>query len=84
MNSDEIRDKIYEIIVKQLEVEKDKLTPETKYAEDLGADSLDTAELVMLFEDEFQINVSDDAEGKIKTIGDTVAYIAEQLQSKEG
>ncbi len=84
MNSDEIRDKIYEIIVKQLEVDREKLTPETKYAEDLGADSLDTAELVMLFEDEFQINVSDDAEGKIKTVGDTVTYIAEQLQKKEG
>ena len=83
MNSNEIQEKVYEIICKQLEVSKEKLTPETKYAEDLGADSLDTAELVMLFEDEFQINVSDDAEGKIKTVGDTVNYIGEQLATKE-
>lgn len=83
MNTNEIQEKVYEIICKQLEVSKEKLTGETKYAEDLGADSLDTAELVMLFEDEFQINVSDDAEGKIKTVGDTVQYIQEQLASKD-
>ena len=82
MSKDEIKDKVVEIICKQLEQPKEKVTMETKYAEDLGADSLDTAELVMEFEDEFDINISDDAEGKIKTVGDTVTYIEEQIKKK--
>jgi len=82
MTKDEIKDKVVEIISKQLEQPKEKVTMETKFAEDLGADSLDTAELVMEFEDEFDINISDDAEGKIKTVGDTVNYIEEQLKKK--
>ncbi|MCW8131790.1 MAG: acyl carrier protein [Planctomycetota bacterium] len=82
MTKDEIKDKVVEIICKQLEQPKEKVTMETKFAEDLGADSLDTAELVMEFEDEFDINISDDAEGKIKTVGDTVSYIEEQIKKK--
>ncbi|MBI3829652.1 MAG: acyl carrier protein [Planctomycetes bacterium] len=82
MTKDEIKDKVVEIICKQLEQPKEKVTMETKFAEDLGADSLDTAELVMEFEDEFDINISDDAEGKIKTVGDTVNYIEEQIKKK--
>ena len=84
MESAAIKDKVVEIICKQLEQPKEKVTMETKYAEDLGADSLDTAELVMEFEDEFDINISDDAEGKIKTVGDTVTYIEEQIKKKAG
>ena len=82
MEQEAIKDKVVEIICKQLEVSKEKVNLETKYAEDLGADSLDQAELVMGFEDEFDINISDDAEGKIKTVGDTVTYIGEQLKKK--
>jgi len=82
MTHDEIKTKVCEIISKQLEQPLEKITVETKYAEDLGADSLDQAELVMEFEDEFDINISDDAEGKIKTVGDTVNYIEEQLKKK--
>lgn len=82
MTKDEIKDKVVEIICKQLEQPKEKVTMETKFAEDLGADSLDTAELVMEFEDEFDINISDDAEGKIKTVGDTVTYIEDQIKKK--
>jgi acyl carrier protein len=55
---------------------------ETRYTEDLGADSLDQAELVMEFEDEFDINIPDDAEGKIKTVGETVKFIEEQISKK--
>ncbi len=84
MESAAIKDKVVEIICKHLEQPKEKITMETKYAEDLGADSLDTAELVMEFEDEFDINISDYAEGKIKTVGDTVTYIEEQIKKKAG
>ena len=77
-----IKDKVVEIISQKLDVPKEKVTMETKFAEDLGADSLDQAELVMEFEDEFDINIPDDAEGKIKTVGDTVKFVEEQLAKK--
>jgi acyl carrier protein len=83
MEDNEIKQKVIDIIAQQLDVEKEKITLETKYAEDLGADSLDTAELVMEFEDEFEISVPDDAEGKIRTVGDTVMFIKEQLVAKK-
>lgn len=82
MDSSEIKEKVMGIICLKLDVTKEKVTMETKYAEDLGADSLDQAELVMEFEDEFNINIPDDAEGKIKTVGDTVKFIEEQLSKK--
>jgi acyl carrier protein len=71
---------VIEIIAKQLEVDKAKIQRETKIAEDLGADSLDRAEMVMDLEDEFDVNIPDDAESKIKTVGDTVAFIEEQMK----
>jgi acyl carrier protein len=83
MESAAVKDKVVEIIAQKLDVSKEKVSMETKYAEDLGADSLDQAELVMEFEDEFDINIPDDAEGKIKTVGDTVKFIEEQLSSKK-
>jgi acyl carrier protein len=82
MDSAAVKDKVVDIICQKLDVSKDKVTMETKFAEDLGADSLDQAELVMEFEDEFDINIPDDAEGKIKTVGDTVKFIQEQLTKK--
>ena len=82
MDSAAVKEKVVEIICQKLEVSKEKVTPETKYAEDLGADSLDQAELVMEFEDEFDINIPDEAEGKIKTVGDTVKFIEDQLKNK--
>jgi acyl carrier protein len=82
MESAALKDKVVDIICQKLDVAKDKVTMETKYAEDLGADSLDQAELVMEFEDEFDINIPDDAEGKIKTVGDTVKFIEEQVGKK--
>jgi acyl carrier protein len=82
MDSAAVKDKVVDIICQKLDVSKEKVTMETKFAEDLGADSLDQAELVMEFEDEFDINIPDDAEGKIKTVGDTVKFIEEQLTKK--
>jgi len=77
-----IKDKVVDIICQKLDVTKEKVNMETKYAEDLGADSLDTAELVMEFEDEFDINIPDDAETKIRTVGDTIKFIEEQVGKK--
>ncbi|MFH0939856.1 MAG: acyl carrier protein [Planctomycetota bacterium] len=82
MESVAVKDKIVDIICQKLDVSKEKVSMETKYAEDLGADSLDQAELVMEFEDEFDINIPDDAEGKIKTVSDTVKFIEEQIAKK--
>jgi acyl carrier protein len=82
MENSSIKDKVVDIICQRLEVPKEKVTMETKYQEDLGADSLDIAELVMEFEDEFDINIPDDAENKIKTVGDTVKFIEEQSGKK--
>ncbi|MCY3022453.1 MAG: acyl carrier protein [Planctomycetota bacterium] len=82
MESQNVKDKVVDIICQKLDVAKEKVTMETKYTEDLGADSLDQAELVMEFEDEFDINIPDEAEGKIKTVGDTVKFIEELISKK--
>ena len=82
MDSAAVKEKVTDIICQKLDVAREKVSMETKFSEDLGADSLDQAELVMEFEDEFDINISDDAETKIKTVGDTVKFIEEQLSKK--
>jgi acyl carrier protein len=79
----EITQKVVDIVAEQLDVSKDQITPETSFVDDLGADSLDIAELVMEFEDEFDLNIPDDQQG-IKTIGDAVNYIETQLKQKGG
>jgi len=79
----EITQKVTDIVADQLDVSKDQITPETSFVDDLGADSLDIAELVMEFEDEFDLNIPDDQQG-IKTIGDAVNYIESQLKQKAG
>ncbi len=73
--SDNIESKVKEIIVEQLGVEADKVTTDAKFIEDLGADSLDTVELVMAFEDKFGIEVPDEEAEKLKSVADVVAYI---------
>jgi acyl carrier protein len=80
---DEIVKKITDIVVEQLDVSKDQVTMETRFVDDLGADSLDLAELVMEFEDEFDLNIPDDQQG-IKTIGDAVNYVESELKKKGG
>jgi len=71
----DIEAKVKEIIVEQLSVNPDDVTAEAKFLEDLGADSLDIVELVMAFEEEFELDIPDEEAEKIRTVGDAVAYI---------
>ncbi|MCK9452201.1 MAG: acyl carrier protein [Bacteroidales bacterium] len=73
----EIKDKIVSIIVDKLGVEAAEVTNEASFTNDLGADSLDTVELIMEFEKEFNIAIPDDQAEKIGTVGDAVKYIEE-------
>ena len=71
----EISSKVTEIIVDKLGVKESEVTPEASFTEQLGADSLDTVELIMELEKEFDIQIPDEDAEKIKTVGDAVAYI---------
>ena len=71
----ELEDKVKDIIVEELGVERDKLTESASFMEDLGADSLDTVELVMAFEEEFNVEIPDDAAEKILTVKDAIDFI---------
>ena len=73
--SDNIESQVKEIIVEQLGVDAEKVTADAKFIEDLGADSLDTVELVMAFEDKFSIEVPDEEAEKLKSVKDVVDYI---------
>jgi acyl carrier protein len=68
-------DRVKEIIAKELEVETKQLTPEAKFIEDLGADSLDIVELVMALEEEFGLEIPDEEADKLKTVGDAMNYL---------
>lgn len=71
----EIESKVKEIIAEKLGVDEENVKPEASFTNDLGADSLDTVELIMEFEKEFGINIPDDQAEKISTVGDAIAYI---------
>lgn len=73
----DISSKVTSIIVDKLGVEEKEVTPTASFTNDLGADSLDTVELIMEFEKEFNIAIPDDQAEKIQTVGDAVAYIEE-------
>ena len=73
-------DKVKKIIVDQLDVEEDKVTEAASITDDLGADSLDVVNLVMSFEEEFDIEIPDDQVEKIKTVGDIVKFIEEKVE----
>ena len=75
-----VENKGKEIIVEQLGVTPDEVTNEASFVEDLGADSLDTVELVMAFEEEFGIEISDEDAEKIKTVQNAVSYIDEHTK----
>ena len=70
-----VADKVKSIIVEQLGVDEEEVTADASFVDDLGADSLDTVELVMAFEEEFGIEIPDDAAESIVTVGDAVKYI---------
>ncbi len=72
-----VRDRVLEIVCEQMGASRDKITDATSFVNDLGADSLDTVELVMEFEDEFDLNIPDEDAEKIQTVGDAIKYIEE-------
>lgn len=71
----DIADRVKKIVVEHLGVEEDKVAEGASFIDDLGADSLDTVELVMAFEEEFSVEIPDDAAEKIQTVGDAVNFI---------
>jgi acyl carrier protein len=75
-------DRVKEIIAKELEVEVKQLTPDAKFIEDLGADSLDIVELVMALEEEFGIDIPDDEADKLKSVGDAMEYLRRQAATQ--
>ena len=71
----EVQDQVKKIVVDHLGIDEEKVKPEAKFIDDLGADSLDTVELVMAFEEEFGSEISDSEAEKILTVGDAVKFI---------
>jgi acyl carrier protein len=76
----DIEAKVKDIIINELGVEPEKVTPEASFVEDLGADSLDTVELVMAFEEEFGMEIPDEEAEKLQTVGDAIKYIQGHAQ----
>ncbi|GAV23689.1 acyl carrier protein [Carboxydothermus pertinax] len=72
-------ERVKKIIVDQLGVEEDEVTMEASFIDDLGADSLDIVELIMAFEEEFELEIPDEDAEKIRTVGDAVNYIQEKV-----
>lgn len=75
-----VGERVIDIVADQLGVDKEKVKPETSFVNDLGADSLDTVELVMELEEEFDINIPDDAAEKIQTVGQAIEFIDKAQQ----
>jgi len=73
----DVAERVKKIVVEHLGVEEDKVTETATFIDDLGADSLDTVELVMAFEEEFGVEIPDDAAEKIQSVKDAIAYITE-------
>jgi acyl carrier protein len=78
MSEKSIEEKVKDIIVEQLGVNPEQVTPNAKFIEDLGADSLDTVELVMAFEEEFTVDVPDEDAESLQSVGDVIKYIEEK------
>lgn len=72
-----IEERVVEIVSTQMGVQKDQITPETSFINDLGADSLDTVELIMELEEEFDVNIPDEEAENIETVGAAIKYIEE-------
>ena len=82
MGTSNVRDRVIEIVCEQMGQSKEKVNEETSFINDLGADSLDTVELVMELEDEFDLSIPDEAAEKIKTVGDAIKHIEEAVSQK--
>jgi acyl carrier protein len=78
-----VEERVIEIVCDNLGVSKDQVKRETKFQEDIGADSLDIVELVMELEEEFEITIPDDQAEKIKTVGEAIDYIEKEKKEKE-
>ena len=78
--ADNTASKVKEIIINELGVDPEKVTPEASFVDDLGADSLDTVELVMAFEEEFTIDIPDEDAEQMRTVGDAIAYIEKNAE----
>jgi acyl carrier protein len=78
-----VEEKVKQIIVEQLGVDEAEVTPTASFVDDLGADSLDTVELVMAFEESFEIEIPDEDAEKITTVKDAVTYIEKHVQAKK-
>ncbi len=76
--ADETTEKVINIVCEQMGVSQEKVTESTSFTNDLGADSLDTVELIMEFESEFDLSIPDEAAEKIQTVGDAIKYINEK------
>jgi len=76
-----IEERVQNIIVEQLGVDTDQVSMDASFVEDLGADSLDTVELVMAFEEEFDLEIPDEDAEKMQTVGDAVSYLEKHLSS---
>lgn len=78
-----IEERVKQIIVEQLGVDEAEVTPAASFVDDLGADSLDTVELVMAFEEAFEIEIPDEDAEKIRTVQDAIAYIDQHAKAKK-
>ena len=78
----DVKEKVKEIIVNQLGVNADEVVEDASFIDDLGADSLDTVELVMAFEEEFNQEIPDEEAEKLKTVGDAIKYIEEKVKGE--
>jgi acyl carrier protein len=80
MSVENVQERVKNIIVEQLGVEADQVKPEAQFVNDLGADSLDTVELIMALEEEFDVEIPDEKAEKIKTVGEAISYIQENAK----
>jgi len=78
----ELFERVRKVIVDQLDVREEEVTPDATFTDDLGADSLDLVELVMAFEQEFDVSISEEEAEQVRTVADAVRLLAEKLQAE--